>query len=73
MDDGDQSTQIIRVWGLESHNTLDRRVWEAISRHSKTRGKEYRRRYVLHNQYVTSLKYRKADFLVDAFIDEKQL
>lgn len=40
-DEGERSKQILRVWGLESHSTLDRRVWEAISRHSVKRGKEY--------------------------------
>ncbi|ORY76949.1 hypothetical protein BCR35DRAFT_332754 [Leucosporidium creatinivorum] len=40
----DQVTQILRVWGIERHSTLDNRVWSAISNHSRKRGDEYRRR-----------------------------
>lgn len=42
--EGESVKQLIRVWGLESHSTLDKRVWSAVLRHTASRGAEYRRR-----------------------------
>ncbi|KAK4705245.1 hypothetical protein P7C70_g960, partial [Phenoliferia sp. Uapishka_3] len=42
--EGESVKQILRIWGLESHSSLDKRVWSAIGRYTARRGPEYRRR-----------------------------
>ncbi|KAL8293616.1 hypothetical protein RQP46_000317 [Phenoliferia psychrophenolica] len=42
--EGESVKQIIRIWGIETHATLDKRVWQAVSLYTGHRGAEYRRR-----------------------------
>lgn len=42
----EKQQQIIKIWGIETHASIDKRLWAAVSKHFMRRGKEYRKRCV---------------------------